>query len=93
LGSLEPNKRTVTFDHEWFDDIVLNQLKTGMADAVGDARLGTGEKVVERGYLTTGEHDAVDQMGVDEACTTCDEDELTASTGEKLDRGKRLRVV
>jgi hypothetical protein len=103
LGSLEPNKRTVTLDHEWFDDIVSNQLKVGMADPVGDARLGTGEKVVEHGHLMTEEHEAVDQMGADEACTTCDDDALTARLGEKLDRGEtaeggvgdglRLRVV
>ena len=34
-------------------------------------------------------------MGADEAGATCDEDELTARLGEKLDVdvGKRLRVV
>lgn len=88
MGSLEPNKRTVTLDHEWFDDIVSNQLKVGMADPVGDARFGTGEKVVEHGDLVTEEHEAVDQMGADEACTTCDDDALTARLGEKLDRGE-----
>lgn len=103
MSSLEPNKRTVTLDHEWFDDIVSNQFKVGMADPVGDARFRTGEKVVEHGDLMAEEHEAVDQMGSDEACTTCDEDALTIRLGEKLDRGEtaeggvgdglRLRVV
>jgi hypothetical protein len=103
LGSLKPNKRTVTLDHEWFDDIVSNQLKVGMADPVRDARLGAGEKVVEHGDLMTEEHKAVDQMGADEACATCNDDALTARLGEKLDGGEtteggvgdrlRLRVV
>jgi hypothetical protein len=88
LGTLEPNKCTVTLNHEWFKDIVSNQLKVGMIDPVGDARLGTGEKVVEHGDLMTEEHEAVDQMEADEACTTCDEDALMARLGEKLDRGK-----
>jgi hypothetical protein len=103
LGTQEPNKRTVTLDHEWFDDIVSNRLKVGMADPVGDARLGTGEKVVEHGDLMTEEHEAVNQMGADKACATCDKDALTARLGEKLDWGEtaeggigdglRLRVV
>ncbi len=74
-----------------------------MADPVRDARLGTGEKVVEHGDLVTEEHKAVDQMGSDEACTTCDKDALTAGLWEELDGGEtaessvgdglRLRVV
>jgi hypothetical protein len=74
-----------------------------MADPVRDARLGTGEKVVEHGDLMTEEHETVDQMGTDEACATCDDDALAAGLGEKLDRGEaakggvgdglRLRVV
>jgi len=59
-----------------------------MADPVRDARLGTGEKVVEHGHLMTKEHEAVDQMGADEACATCDKDALTARLGEELDRGE-----
>jgi hypothetical protein len=59
-----------------------------MADPVGDARLETGEKVVEHGDLVTEEHEAVDQMGADEACATCDEDALTPRLGEKLNRGE-----
>jgi hypothetical protein len=103
LGSLKPNKRTVTFDHEWFDNIVSNQLKVGMADPVGDACLGTGEKVIEHGDLMAEKHEAVNQMRADEACATCYEDALTARLGEKLDWGEtaeggvgdglRLRVV
>ena len=65
-----------------------NQFKVGMADPVGDARLGTGEKVVEYGDLMTEDHEAVDQMRADEACTTCDEDALATRLGEKLDRGE-----
>ena len=74
-----------------------------MADPVGNARLGTGEKVVEHSDLVTEEHKAVNQMGTDKTCATCDDDALTARLGEKLDRGEtaeggvgdglRLRVV
>jgi hypothetical protein len=99
----EINKRTVALDHEWFDDIMANQLEVGVADPVRDARLGPGEKVVEHGNLMTKEHEAVDQMGADEACASCDKDALPAGLREKLDRGEpaeggvgdrlRLRVI
>jgi hypothetical protein len=53
-----------------------------------DARLGTGEKVIEHGNVMSEEHKAVDQMGANEACTPCDKDALTAGLGEKFDRGE-----
>jgi hypothetical protein len=82
------NRRTVALDHERFDDIMTNQLKVGVANPVRDARLGTSEKVVEHGNLMTEEHEAVDEMGADEACAPCDKDALTACLGEKLDGGE-----
>jgi hypothetical protein len=74
-----------------------------MADPMRDARLAASEKAVEHGDLMTEEHEAVNQMGADEARATCNDDALLARLGEKLDGGEtteggvgdrlRLRVV
>ena len=80
--------RTIALDHKGFDDIVANQFKVGVADPMRDARFGTGEKVVEHGDLVAEEHEAVDEMGADKACTARDEDAFSVGLGKELDRGE-----
>ena len=69
--------RTVAFDHEGLDDIVSDQLEIRMADPMGDARLGTGEEIIEHGHLVAKEHETIDQMRTDKASATGDENALT----------------
>ena len=70
LTFTEVGALTVTFNHEWFDDIVSNYLKVWVADPVADSGLGTGEEVVDDGNFVTQEHKTVDEVGSDETSAT-----------------------
>lgn len=81
---------TVTFNHEWFDDIVSNYLKVGVADPVADSGLGTSEEVVDDSDLVTQEHEAVDEVGSDKTSATGNQDTLALRWGQEFD-GRETR--
>jgi hypothetical protein len=78
----------VNFDQEGLDNIVSNHFKVGVTDPVGNGGSGTGEEVVQNGNFVTEEHQSVDQVGTDETSTTGDEDSLSLSVWQELDRGE-----
>lgn len=81
-------RRTITFDHEGFDDIVSDHFKVGVANPVTDGGLGSGEKVVKDGDFMAQEHQSVYQVGTDKTGTTSNEDTFTLGRREEFDRGK-----
>ena len=55
---------------------MADHLEVGVPDPVADGRLGAGEEVVEHCNFVPEEHEAIDEMGADEASTTGDKDAL-----------------
>ena len=81
---------TVTFNHEWFDDIVSNHLKIGVADPVTDSSLGTSKEVVNDGNLMTQEHETVDEVGSNETSAAGNQDTLALRWRQEFD-GRETR--
>ena len=90
LTFTEVGALTVTFNHEWFDDIVSNYLKVWVADPVADSGLGTGEEVVDDGNFVTQEHKTVDEVGSDETSATGNQDTLALRWSQEFD-GRETR--
>ena len=67
---------TVTFNHEWLDDIMSNHLKVGMPDPVTDSSLGTGEEVIDDGYFVTQEHQTVNEVRSNKTSAAGNQDTL-----------------
>lgn len=82
------HKLTINFDHEVFNDIVSDHFKVGVTDPVGNGGSGTGEEVVHNSDFVTEEHQSVDQVGTDETGAASNEDSLSLSVGQQLDRGE-----
>ena len=73
---LSHERHTVTFNHEWLDDIVTDQLKVGMTNPVAYSGLGTSEKVVEDSDFMAKKHESVYQVGTDKTRATSDKNAL-----------------
>lgn len=69
-------KRTITFNHEWFDNIVPDHLEVRVADPVAYVRTRTSEEIVKYGDFMTQKHEAVDQMRADKTGPTGDKNAL-----------------
>ena len=61
---------------DWLRDVVADELKTGMANPAGDVGFTAGEVIIETDNLIAALHQSVDQMGAEEAGTSCDEVDL-----------------
>jgi hypothetical protein len=69
---------------------MTNQFKIGMANPMTDSCLGTSEKIIENGDLMPEEHEAINEMGADEAGPAGDEDTLAFGQRKKFD-GREAR--
>lgn len=87
-SSEEETLLTVALDHEWFNNVVANHLKVGVANPMTDSGLRTSEEVIDNGDLVPQDHEAVDKMGSNESGTTCDQDALALRGRQQLDRGE-----
>jgi hypothetical protein len=67
---------------------VSDHFEVGVTDPVGNGGSGTGEEVVQDGDFVTEEHQSVDQVRTDETGTAGNEDSLSLSVGQQLDRGE-----
>ena len=54
-------------------DVVTDQLETRMANPTGDVGLAPGEVVIETNHLVARVHQAINQMGAEEAGTAGNE--------------------
>lgn len=79
LGAL-----TVTFNHEWFDDIVSDHLKVGVSDPVADGSLGTGKEVINDRNFMAQEHETVDEVGSNETSAASNQDTLALRWRQQL---------
>lgn len=79
---------TITFNHEWFDNIVSHHLEVGVANPVTDSGLGSSKEVIDDGNLMTEEHKAVNEMGADKSSATGDKDPLALRGRKQLDGGE-----
>lgn len=77
-------KLTVTFNHEWLDDIMPNHLKVRVANPMTDGSSRTGKEVVQYGDLMAQKHKTINEMRAYEASTSSDEDALAVRRSEKL---------
>ena len=81
-------KLTVAFDHEWFYNIMADQLEVGMANPVTDGCLGTSEEIVQDSDLMTENHETVYKMRPNETSTAGNQDALALRRREKLHWGE-----
>ena len=77
---------TITLNHEWFDDVMSDQLKVGMADPMADGGFGPSEKVVDHGNFMTQEHQTVDEVGSNETSAAGDQDTLALRWRQEFHR-------
>ena len=54
-------------------DVVADELEPGMANPARDVGLAPGEVVIETDHLVAGVHQAIDEVGAEEAGTSSDE--------------------
>lgn len=82
------NGLTIALNHEGLYDVMADHLKVGVAAPMSDGGLGTGEEVIEHGDLMAKKHQAIDQMGADEACAAGDKNALALVGRDELNGGK-----